>query len=476
MEMKMPAPITFTFILAIIFLSGCKNSLEVEGIVISNGVVLTMNKHRDVIENGAVVIKGSEIIAVGAEEIIKDYPGYHVIDANGGIIMPGLINTHSHLPMIAFRGLGENGLKDRLYNYFLPLEKNKLSRELIYNATIHGAIEYAMGGITTYADMYYHMDEMAKATKKIGVRAVLGQTIIKYPVVDAPEPYGGLAYALDFIEKYSEDPLVTPAFAPHAPYSVSKEKLLETISAAERYRAPVLIHVAERADESLQLPAEYQESSPVHYLDDIGFLRKNVLIAHAINLDDHDIEILERIQCGVSHNPVSNAKSGQGTARVFEMMNAGVRMGLGTDGPMSCNSLNFFETMRSAALMQRNKYGNPALMKPVEIVEMATIGGASSLYMDDKIGSIETGKLADIIVIETTSPNMVPCYDYYAAVVFQAEPSNVSTTIINGKIVMKNREIQTFDIQEDRQIMNRIKEDIAPFARELEIKSDGDSL
>jgi cytosine/adenosine deaminase-related metal-dependent hydrolase len=454
-----------------LLLPSCKHSSDIEGIVIRNGVVLSMNKTRDVIVNGVVVIQGERIIAVGAEDTIIHDPGFKVIDADGGIVMPGLINTHSHLPMVAFRGLAEQGVKDRLFDFFLPLEKNILSRELIYNATIHGAIEYAMGGITTYADMYYHMNEMAKATKKVGVKAVLGQTIIKYPVVDAPNPHGGLEYAVDFIEEYREDPLVTPALAPHSPYSVSKEKLLETISLSEQYQVPVLIHVSERSDESTQLPEKYKGKSSVFYLDDIGFLRKNVHIAHAIHLDDKDIEILQRVQCGVAHNPIANAKSGKGTARVFEMLNAGVRIGLGTDGPMSSNALNFFANMRSVAMMQRVKYGNPTLMKPVEIVEMATINGARSLYMDDEIGSIESGKLADIIIIETKSPNMVPCYDYYAAVVFQAEPSNVSTTIINGKIVMENREMKTVDIREDREIMNRMKQDIAAFARELEIPS-----
>jgi 5-methylthioadenosine/S-adenosylhomocysteine deaminase len=442
-----------------------------DGIVIKNGVVLTMNRTRDIIENGAVVIKGARIIAARTEDTIKHCPGFKVIDADGGIIMPGLINTHSHLPMIAFRGLAEDGVKDRLFNYFLPLEKNKLSRELIYNATIHGAIEYAMCGITTYADMYYHMDEMARATRKVGVRAVLGQTIIKYPVVDAPDPYGGLEYAVDFIKQYREDSLVTPALAPHAPYSVSKEKLLETISLSGEYQVPVLIHVSERSAEPGMLPGKYKGKSSVFYLDNIGFLRKNVHMAHAIHLNDEDIEILKRVQCGVAHNPIANSKSGHGTARIFDMMKAGVRIGLGTDGPMSNNSLNLFATMRSTALMQRVKYNNNTLMRPLEILEMATIEGAKSLYMDDQIGSLEPGKLADIIVIETKSPNMVPCYDHFAAVVFQAEPSNVSTTIINGEIIMENREMKTIDIEEDRKIMNRIKQDISPYARELEIKS-----
>lgn len=430
-----------------------------------------MNKNHDIIENGIVVIQDTKIIAVGSEELLREYSGFKMIDAQGGIIMPGLINTHSHLPMIVFRSLGENGVKDRLYDYFFPLEKEMLSRKLIYDATIHGAIEYAMAGITTYADMYYHMDEMARATKKIGVRAVLGQTIIKYPVVDAPDPHGGLGYAVDFIKEYKDDPLVTPALAPHAPYSVSKEKLVETISVAEEYQVPVLIHVAEREGESMLLPGGYKGKSPVYYLNDIGFLRKNVLLAHAIDLDEKDIEILEQVQCGVAHNPISNAKSGHGTARIVEMMDAGVRIGLGTDGPMSSNALNLFAVMRTAAYMQRVRFENSTLMRPEEIVEMATIGGARSLYMDHEIGSIETGKLADIIVIDTKSPNMVPCYDYYAAVVFQAGPSNVSTTVINGKIIMEERELKTFDIRRDREIMNNLAQEIAPFARELEIKS-----
>ena len=442
-----------------------------DGIVIRNGVVLTMNPARDVIENGTVIIEGSRILEVGDEDSIKQYPGFKVIDAEGGIILPGLINTHSHLPMIAFRGLAEDGVRDRLFNFFLPLEKKMLSRELIYHATVHGAIEFARGGITTYADMYYHMDEMAKATKRVGVRAVLGETIIKYPVVDAPEPHGGLEYAIEFIREYRDDPLVTPALAPHAPYSVSTEKLMETISVSEEFRVPVLIHVSERAAEPDMLPGKYKGKSSVYYLDDIGFLRKQVHAAHAIHLDEKDIETLKRVQCGVSHNPIANAKSAHGIARVYKMMKAGVRIGLGTDGPMSNNSLNLFATMRVTALLQRVRNRDNILMRPIELLELATIEGARSLYMENSIGSIEPGKLADIIIIETKSPNMVPLYDPYAAVVFQAEPFNVSSTIINGEVIMENREMNTVDQHESREVMNLLKQNITPFALKLGSKT-----
>ncbi len=441
------------------------------GVIIKNGTVVTMDKHRRIIDKGIVVVEGSIITEVGSEVCIKKYPDFKVIDAENGIVLPGLINTHSHLPMIAFRGLGENGIKDRLFDLIFPLEKNMLSRELIYNATIHGAIEYAMSGITTFVDMYYHTDEMAKAIKKVGIRAVLGETIIRFPVVDAPKPYGGLDYGIDLIKKYKNDPLVVPALAPHAPYSVSKEKLLETQSLSSEYKTPILIHVSERTDEPMRLPEEYKGKSSIYYLNNIGFLKKNVHLAHAIYLDDKDIEIIKNIKCGVAHNPVANAKSGHGIARAFDMKKAGVRMGIGTDGPMSCNSLNLFETMRGVAMMQRAQYKNATLMKPIEIVEMATIGGAESLQMEDKIGSLEKGKFADIIVIETKSPNMVPCYDYYAALVFQAQPFNVVTTVINGEIVMENRKLQTFNVEDDHEIMKHIEQKIRPFAKELEARS-----
>jgi len=460
------------FMLIVGLIAGCASHNNQEtGIVITNGTILTMNANFDIIENGVLVIKGNKILDLGNENIIEKYSGYRIIDAKGGLVMPGMINTHSHLPMIAFRGLAEEGVKDRLFNYYLPLEKHNLSRDLIYKATIHAAIESAMSGVTTFADMYYHMDEMAKATKRIGVRAVLGETIIKYPVVDAPKPYGGLEYAIDFINEYKSDPLVTPAFAPHAPYSVSKEKLLEVIALSEKYDVPVLIHVAERPEESSLLPGKYKGRSPVYYLNDIGFLKENVNIAHAINLTDEDLIILKSVQCGVSHNPISNAKAGHSIARVYEMKQGDVRIGIGTDGPMSSNSLDLFATMRAVALLQRIKYKDSTIMNPIEIVEMATIGGAGSLHMEEKIGSIETGKLADVIIVDTKAPNMVPSYNPYAALVFQAEAANVMTTIINGKIIMEERTLRTFDRAEDLKNMEAIVRAISPFAKELEIKA-----
>ncbi|MGL5123852.1 MAG: amidohydrolase [Fusobacteriaceae bacterium] len=434
-------------------------------LIIKNGEVLTMNENGKKILNGVVVIKENKIIDVGTKDLLDRYTAEKIIDAKQGIIMPGMINTHSHLPMIAFRGLGEEGIENRLYDYLFPLEKEKLTRDLIYKSTIHGAINMALGGVTTYVDMYYHMDEMAKATKKIGIRAVLGETIIKFPVVDAKEPYGGLEYANSFIKEYRNDDLIIPAFGPHAPYTVSEEKLKEINNLSKKYNVPVLIHVAEFDDEAKRL--KLNKMSVVEYLDSIKVLDKNVLLAHAIHLSDNDLDIIKKRGVSVAYNPMANAKGATGIARAYEMVNKDINVGLGTDGPMSSNQVDLFRTLSYAANMQRIKYNNRTIMTPEIIIKMATIGGARALNLDKKIGSIEIGKLADILIVETESPNMMPNYDAYATLVFQANGSNVDTTIVNGKIIVENKELKTYDLKKNSEDMLEIEKDIAIFGREL---------
>ncbi|MGL4969965.1 MAG: amidohydrolase family protein, partial [Fusobacteriaceae bacterium] len=245
--MKILKSLTAAVILCSVTLSAYGK--EKVSLIVKNGEVLTMNAGKERIAKGVVVVDGNKILEVGDESLLKKYKSKKIIDAKGGIIMPGMVNAHNHLPMIAFRGLGEEGIRNRLFAYFFPLEGEKLSRDLIYKATVHGTIDMAMSGVTTYGDMYYHMDEMAKATKEVGIRGVLGETVIKFPVVDAKEPYGGLEYAKNFIEEYKNDELITPAFGPHAAYTVSKEKLQEINKISKEYNVPVMIHVAEFDDE-----------------------------------------------------------------------------------------------------------------------------------------------------------------------------------------------------------------------------------
>lgn len=455
-----------------LFLVGCSSLIQKKenaSIIIKNGTVLTMDKNNKVINNGVVIIKDNKIISVGNKELLKVYSAKKIIDAENGIIMPGMINTHNHLPMIAFRGLGEEGIKNRLFAYFFPLEGEKLNRDLIYKATIHGSIDMALSGVTTYADMYYHMDEMAKATKDVGIRGVLGETVIKFPVVDAKTPYGGIEYAINFIEEYKNDDLIIPAFGPHAPYTVSKEKMQEIENLSKQYNVPIMIHVGEFDDEDKRL--NLKNKSVIEYMDSIGVLNNRVLLAHAIHLNEKDLDIIKKREASIAYNPMANAKGATGIARAYEMLNKNIKVGLGTDGPMSSNQVDLFRTLSYASSMQRLKYNDRTIMTPNVVVKMATIGGAQALNLDKKIGSIEPGKLADIVIIETKSPNMMPNYDPFATLVFQANPSNVDTTIVNGKIIVENKKLKTYDIKKNIKQMKEIENDIAKFAKELAEKA-----
>lgn len=459
-------------LLGTLFLVGCSSLIqkkESASIIIKNGTILTMDKNNNVINNGVVVIKDNKIISVGNKNLLNTYSAPKIIDAEEGIIMPGMINTHSHLPMIAFRGLGEEGIKNRLFAYFFPLEGEKLSRDLIYKATIHGSIDMALSGVTTYADMYYHMDEMAKATKEIGIRGVLGETVIKFPVVDAKTPYGGIEYAINFIEEYKNDELITPAFGPHAPYTVSKEKMQEITRLSEKYNVPVMIHVGEFDDEDKRL--NLKNRSVIEYMDSIGILNSRVLLAHGIHLNEKDLDIIKKRDAAIAYNPMANAKGATGIARTYEMLEKNIKVGLGTDGPMSSNQVDLFRTLSYASSMQRLKYNDRTIMTPDIVVRMATIGGAEALNLDSKIGSIESGKLADIIIVETKSSNMMPNYDPFATLVFQANSSNVDTTIVNGKVIVEDKKLKTYDIEKNRKQMKAIEADIAEFAKGLAQKA-----
>jgi cytosine/adenosine deaminase-related metal-dependent hydrolase len=436
-------------------------------IIIKNGQVLTINTQMDIIENGVIVIKDKKIIDLGNENLLLEYHSEKVIDANNGIVMPGMINTHCHLPMIAFRGLGEEGIEDRLMGYFMPLEKKMLSRKLIYDATIHGAIDMAMSGVTTYADMYYHVDEMAKATKKVGLRAVLGQTVVGFPVVDAQEPYGGLDYAKQLIETFENEELVSLALAPHAPYTVSKEKLLEVKELANKHNLLIHVHVAEFEDEKNQIKDNIEGLSVVKYLDAIGFLDNNVIMAHCNYVDEEDFKIIESRGARIAHNPMANAKGATGTARIVEAMEYSIPIGIGTDGLMGSNVVDLFKVMTYTTTIQRIRKMDRTIMTPDVVVRMATMGGAEALGMSDKIGSLEKGKLADVVIIETQSSNMIPNYCPYATLVFQANPHNVQTTIVNGKIIVEDRQLLTYDMSKNLEEMNKWIKKIKPFGDEL---------
>ncbi len=453
-------------------LSQVKTTAKHVDLMIVNAQILTMNKDKKVYDNGVIVIKGNKIIAIGNNTLTSSYKAKKTIDADGDIAMPGMINLHNHIPMIAFRGLGENGEKDRLFKFFFPLEKKMLSRNLIRIASRQAAMELALSGVTMVADMYYHEDEVAKSVAQVGIRGVLGETVMQFPVVDAPKPYGGFDYAKKYIAEWKNHPLITPAIAPHATYTVTPEWLLKSKSLAEKEDVPMLVHIAESAGEK-QLISERinpiaKDKSIIQYLEDMGFLSDKLLAAHVIYLDKNDMKILKKYGVGISHNPKANLRAATGISPAWEMYKMKLDIGLGTDGPMSSNQMDIFNVMSYAASAARTTSKDGTRFTPYELVDMATMGGARALDMEDEIGSLEVGKKADIIIVDTDAVNTQPNYDPYATIAFAAYPQNVTHTIVDGKVIVENGELTTIDIQEHNKQWIPLTQKVAEFAKTLE--------
>ena len=415
-------------------------------LLITNGTVVTVDGTGRVIRNGAVAVDGTDIIAVGAADAVRQqFRSTTTIDAAGQIVMPGLINTHTHAAMALFRGLADDlALMEWLTKYIFPAEAKMVSPEFVAAGTRLAAIEMIQSGTTTFADMYYFEDEVAKATKAAGLRGVLGQTVIQFPVADAKTPADALARAERFITAYKGDPLITPAVAPHALYTLDGPTLGAARDLSRRYGVPTLIHVAETRDE-VQAAQERAQRSPVAYLDSLGFLGPGVLAAHGIWVSDADIALLKSRGVGVSHNPESNMKLASGTAPVPAYLKADVALGLGTDGAASNNDLDMFEAMRMASLLHKLQANDPRAVSAATALRMATMGGARALGMERQIGSIEPGKRADLVLVSTASARFTPMYDPVSHLVYVARGDDVQTTIVNGKVLMRNRKLLTID-------------------------------
>lgn len=433
--------------------------------VISNGVLVTINSTKAVHEKGMVVINNDTISYAGGENNTLIPPNSKVIDAKGGIIMPGLINTHTHIGMSLFRTLADD-TADRLKKYLFPLEKKFVTPELVYWASLYTLTEMIEGGTTTFADMYYFEDVVADATEKAGVRGILGESVLNFPAPDAKEPYGGFDYTEKFLNLYSNHPLITPALAPHAPYSLDFENLKKTAALAEEWDIPVLSHLAEMPFETRQIEEEYG-MSPVELYSKTGLLSPRMTAAHCIYIDDKDINLLKTSGTGVAHNVAANLKGGRGVSPALKMFDMGIPIGIGTDGPMSGNTMDLINLLGYTAKIHKLDNKDRTLMPPQKVVEMATIGGARAIHIENKTGSLETGKKADIIIVSTDSTSMFPIYDYYSALVYCASPRDVNTVVINGELVMEDRKIKTFNKNETRieaeKIVVKIKKGLKDF-------------
>jgi 5-methylthioadenosine/S-adenosylhomocysteine deaminase len=417
-------------------------------LVVRNGTVVTVDAARRVIPGGAVAVEGGRIAAVGpAAEIDAAYRGRDVLDARGGLVIPGLVNAHGHAPMVLFRGVADDlRLMEWLTKYIFPAEAKNVSAPFVKTATRLAALEMIRSGTTTFVDMYYFEDQVAEAAKEAGIRGVLGSTLIEVPggAPDARTIPEALANAERFLQRWKDDPIITPAVAPHSAYLCSPETLKAARALADRFGAPILIHLSEVQDEVKTVKERYGKTSTEH-LRDLGFLRKGVLGAHGVWLSESDRAILKAAEAGVAHCPQSNMKLSSGAAPVAAMLAEGLRLGLGTDGAASNNDLDMFEEMDAAAMLAKHATGDPTAAPAPKVLEMATLGGARALGMEDRIGSLEKGKRADLVVVSTDAPRMHPLYDPVSHLVYVAKGADVSDVVIEGKVVMRGRKVLTLD-------------------------------
>jgi 5-methylthioadenosine/S-adenosylhomocysteine deaminase len=422
------------------------NAAEKIDILITGGAVVTMAGPN--IENGSVAIKNGEIVAVGpSSEIDGQYDAKTVIRAGGHAVVPGFVNAHTHAPMVLFRGIADDReLMDWLTNFIFPAEAKNVDREFVKWGMRLAAAEMIRSGTTTFGDMYYFESDIAREAKAAGLRGVLAQTFIDFPAPDNKTWEAMVAYMRDYAKQWKGDRLITPAFAPHAPFTVSKEHLQQVRAMATELGLPILIHVSETKNEVQQVKDKQNGMTPGAYLDSIGFLGDDVVAAHGVHLTQEELRIFATKKTGVVHCPESNQMLASGVAPVVDMIKAGMEVGLGTDGPAgSNNNLDMLEEMASAARLQKVMREDPKAISAREVLRLGTIGGAQVLGLADKIGTLERGKRADVVIIDLHQSKTQPVYSVESAIVYAASGNSVVTTIVDGKILMRRGELLTVD-------------------------------
>ena len=418
--------------------------------------VITEDAQHRVIENGAVAIRADRIVGVGTKaEIDARFQAAHRLDRPDAILAPGLIDTHTHAAMSQFRGIADDkSLQDWLNDYIFPAEAKNVTPDFVRWGTRLGCLEMLLGGTTTFTDMYYFEDVVAEVAKEAGMRGVLGETIIKFPVPDAKTPAEALRFTEKYLTRFRNDPLVTAAVAPHALYTNTDETLVAARALANRFHAPLLIHLSETKKENDDSLAQ-RHMTPTRVLDTLGVLTGRTVAAHCVWVNEADMAILKAHGVGIAHCPSSNMKLASGIAPVARMLALGLHVGLGPDGPASNNDLNMFEEMDLAAKLQKVATLNPEVLPATTALDMATIGGARVLGMEKEIGSLETGKRADLIVVSLDRPNAVPLYNPISQMVYTLKAEDVSDVMVNGKPVVRDARILTLN---EAQILQKAAE------------------
>jgi 5-methylthioadenosine/S-adenosylhomocysteine deaminase len=438
-------------------------------IILSNGTVVTMNEHLDVFPQGAVVIKDGQIVAVGpVADLGGEYEAEQTIDCEGQVIMPGLINAHTHVPMSLIRGLADDLRLDVwLYGYMLPVEREFMNEESCYYGTLLSCAEMIRSGVTCFADMYYFEEEVARAAQEAGMRAICAETVMKLPTPDATSYDESLEYSRRFIAGWKGHELIVPAVGPHSPYMCTPEILRETARLAQEHDVPLLIHVAE-TEGGVEGTQQLYGRAPAFCLDDFGVLDSKTLAIHGVHLTEEEMELMVRRGVGVAHCPTSNLKLASGVAQVTRMLDIGLNVGIGTDGPASNNDQDMFEEMRLAALLAKGIMGDPKAVPSRIALTMATIGGARALHLDHITGSIEVGKQADLAVVDADVLHGTPKFELssdniYSRLVYAAKSADVRHVLVNGRLLMKDRELLTVDVETITAEVQRIADRVNVF-------------
>ena len=422
-----------------------RSRVSVDRLLIADTVV-TMDESRLVLSPGAVAVQGTQIVAVGnPDDLTARYQAAETKTYSDSILMPGLVNTHTHIPMVLFRGFTDGlSLEEWLTTRIFPAEAAGVTPESVRAGTRLGLAEMIRSGTTTYCDMYYFEDVIAEETSRAGVRGVLGWTVIGFPVPDAADPDAALARIEPFLQRFQDDPLITPAVAPHSTYTLDPEPLERCRELADRYGAPVVIHLSETAAEVGTIRERY-DKSPVEHAEAVGLLGGPTVAAHMVHPTPSDIEILARCQVGIAHCPESNMKLGSGVAPITELRAAGLSVGLGTDGAASNDDLNLFEEIDTAAKLQKVHRGDPAAIDARTVVEMATLGGAHALGLGTVTGSLEAGKEADLIVLDASRAGAIPRGDVWSHLAYVAKASDVRLVMVAGQVLLQDGALQTLD-------------------------------
>jgi 5-methylthioadenosine/S-adenosylhomocysteine deaminase len=416
-------------------------------LIIKGGTVLTMTPGREPIPGGAVAVRAGAIVEVGtAAEIDARYVAGEVLEAGGGLIMPGFVNTHTHLAMTLLRGLADDlPLREWLEEHIWPTERALMTAETVTLGTRLAVAESLQAGVTCVCDMYFHAEKVIEAVVAAGLRAVVPEAMLDFPTPSCPTPEHALARQRELWERYRSHPLVVPAVAPHSPYSVSAANLVKEAELAEELGVALVIHVAETRWEAEKIKAE-KGVSPVAYLADLGILSERTVAAHCVHVSEEDLALLAEFDVGVATNPASNLKLSSGVAPVPQMLARGIKVAFGTDGAASNNTLDLLRDAQLACLLYKGISGDPTCMPARTVAEMLTIGGARVLGLDDRVGTLDAGKRADVVCLAVDRPRAVPVFDPYSHLAYAARSSDVCHVVIEGRTVVRDRALVGVDV------------------------------